>query len=426
MFSNFNAMRNKGYTNFSYVKTVGQHLYETIFAMVNTDGGVITMGDPKKMIPKLYSNPQTEIDRIKAGLPDINDNSLIEVISQDIEREGRFAGIVQIYVSVASRKVIYNDKYYFRHGNKNYGLTVDKYLSKRYGIGERKRSKDGHEIIGPFFKKEYFYKYMSLELVLSCLQSKQVWFAQPSLWDDKYESRFYCAEIVPRNDDANPVVYAYCVTGKCDNEAAWKIYSHNKTGLASRCVKLKLNKCKFRQELSRTIRNIDSDARLFEGTVQYKNEYFISDLHKKEFKRLNGNTEQNEPYSAYFKSFSLDKYLNLLLLKRDAFLHEQEIRFFIIPAKVGNKGKYVHSEGKGRDNAFYKIDDFRWADVIEGVYYDKKCSDMEIKLLKHELEKNNIKIKNDISDEKGVFFEGYDVYSGRERDSKPLMIEVEM
>lgn len=152
----------------------------------------------------------------------------------------------------------------------------------------------------------------------------------------------------------------------------------------------------------------------------------FSDLHKKEFKRLNGNTEQNEPYSAYFKSFSLDKYLNLLLLKRDAFLHEQEIRFFIVPAKVGNKGKYVHSEGKGRDNAFYKIDDFRWADVIEGVYYDKKCSDMEIKLLKHELEKNSIKIKNDISDEKGVFFEGYDVYSGRERDSKPLMIEVEM
>lgn len=227
-------------------------------------------------------------------------------------------------------------------------ITSFQKLSECAYIGERK-------------KNRYMYKYMDIETAILCLKSNSIQFIEPTEWEDKYESRFYTADysLITTNKSYTPKLYACCFTFSKASEAAWKTYSYNKSGLASRCVQFRINKAKFRKILNKYAQG--NQCKVYEGPMNYSHtDYIINQLHLSKSK-----------YHAliFNKSFDLSSYLSLLLIKRQAFYYENEYRFFIIP-KIENN-----------DKAIYPI--INWSDIIEEINVDKQCSDIEIEILNH-------------------------------------------
>ena len=206
-------------------------------------------------------------------------------------------------------------------------------------------------------KKNYaiVYKYMTLEAFMISLYAKTWRFFEPNKWNDKYEQRFYCANYkILGAENATPQLFATCVTQKKNSEAAWKVYSHGQ-GLCAHCVQLELNIDKLRTEL------ISNGLRIAEMPVEYKDEKYILNLH---------NQEKNDDYTKYFTSFSFEKFLKLLTLKRDAYSYEREVRLFAIPK--------INAPRSTGSTSLYKDLAIDWSKVIRKVRIDKDCTDAEL------------------------------------------------
>lgn len=220
------------------------------------------------------------------------------------------------------------------------------------------RSAIGSRIKEVAEEKKYYaivYKYMTLEAFMISLYAKTWRFFEPNKWNDKYEQRFYCAKYtIDGAEHATPQLFATCVTREKNSEAAWKVYSHGQ-GLGAHCVQLELNIDKLRTEL------ISNGLRIAEMPVEYKDEKYILNLH---------NQEKSDDYTEYFTSFSFEKFLKLLTLKRDAYSYEREVRLFAIP-----KIKAPRSTGS---TSLYKDLAIDWSKVIRKVRIDKDCTDAEL------------------------------------------------
>ena len=267
---------------------------------------------------------------------------------------------------------------------------------------------DGYFKIGDFASGSKFYKYMSLENALQCFIGSNLWFVEPTEWQDKFENYFYGATINGEKcSNNNPLLYATCVTNSKDSESAWKIYSYNTQGLASRCVELTINRKKFREQLlkakfkesdSKRYKPLSNYYDIYEGEVLYKDEQYIVNLSQPKIKDQKME-KPNEAFKAYFDAFSFENYLNLMLLKRKAFQHESEIRIFIVPKKwKGNSKCHSHLDIK-----------LEWGEVVEGLRYDCNCSKLEKTLLLDALKKV-LKLKKSAPLPTGFKFEPYDVY----------------
>lgn len=198
------------------------------------------------------------------------------------------------------------------------------------------------------------FKYMTLEAFLISLYCKTWRFFEPSKWNDKFEQRFYCANyVLPAAKGNTPQLFATCVTKTKNSAAAWKVYS-NGQGLGNHCLQLELDIVELRKQLNA------SGFHFEEKLIDYKPENIILDLHKKKGKY----------YNEYFSSFTLDSFLTLLSLKRDAYSYEQEIRLFVIPSNGGKRNTSKHAQSQD-----LKIE---WRDVISKVRIDKSCSDAEL------------------------------------------------
>lgn len=199
------------------------------------------------------------------------------------------------------------------------------------------------------------YKYMTIEAFLISLYAKTWRFFEPNKWNDKFEQRFYCADYkIPGAEHATPRLFATCVTREKNSEAAWKVYSHGQ-GLSSHCVQLEIDIDKLRTELR------NNNFTIAEMPVKYEEEYYILELHNK---------DKSKDYAAYFSSFSLEKFLKLLTLKRNAYSYEKELRLFAIP-----KGNAPRSTGNDSLSKDLEID---WSKVIRRVRIDKACTEAEL------------------------------------------------
>lgn len=222
--------------------------------------------------------------------------------------------------------------------------------------------------IGDSIKKHFIYKYMNAERALEFISSKNLCFVEPSLWNDPYENRFYIADYSNLQNYQPPQqIYATCTTLNKSSEAAWKVYSSENRGLASRCVLFKFRRRLFIEELDKFASN--NNYKFFEGKTNYL--FYDSIINKLHLK------ENNTYYNTFFIDFNLEKYLNLLLIKRQAFEYENELRYFFIKNR------------KTTDNKIFIS--FENLDLIEEIWYDKDCSEFEIKLIKKVCHENNIK-----------------------------------
>lgn len=214
--------------------------------------------------------------------------------------------------------------------------------------------------LGQSYKNDITYKYLNLESALLCLKNKNIRFVQPSEWEDKYEGRFYQASyaMLDVQEQVHPSLYACCFTTRKMSEAAWKVYSYGKKGLAHRCVKFGLNIEKLRDALNEYAEKKQFDV--YESVMSYSlDDDEIKNLHKK----------KSPYYSELFDGFDLDSFLSLLSIKRKAFSHECELRYFLVP----------------KNNTLMQKQEFillPYKDLVVDVKIAEDASDMELEVLK--------------------------------------------
>ena len=230
--------------------------------------------------------------------------------------------------------------------------------------------------LGERNKNRFIYKYMDLEAAIVSVATDTMRFVEPILWEDRYEARFYNASYanVVNAVGNTPPLLACCFSHEPVNEAAWKLYSHAKTGLGARCVKLKINKKAFRDMIVR----MNPGYRLYEGVVNYDLDgYQIDNLHRRQYP----SGMLNDLYDKMFGSFDLSSYLSLLLIKRPAFRHEQELRYFMVPQDAMMRGDI--------ESANLHIG---WNEILTDISVDENCSDTEIEILSQVLRSKGITI----------------------------------
>lgn len=235
--------------------------------------------------------------------------------------------------------------------------------------------------IGSYGTGRNFYKYMDIDTAIKCLKASTIRFVEPSKWDDNYESRFYTANfnnVLNGKDEKEtcPRFFATCLTNKSDNEPAWVIYSHGKK--SAKCVQFTIDRIELRRQIIYFLENYCSEKfTIYEGVVSYLWHGFIDNLDK-----VIVNGENNELYNLFFDCFSFKNYMNLMLLKRDAFEHEKETRIIIIPDKQ-DKDKYDKIDNVSAD--YYLDIKIDWGKVIKGVKYDANCPNDLVEELKTEI-----------------------------------------
>ena len=234
---------------------------------------------------------------------------------------------------------------------------------RSYYIGERNTNK-------------FIYKYIDLESAIISLASDSVRFVEPTQWQDQYESRFYNASYanVANALGNTPAVLASCFSFAPVNESAWRLYSYQKNGLGAHCIQLRINKKAFREQILKN----NKGYRLYEGMVNYSlDNYQIDNIHKSH----TSSGKENVLFYDLFKGFDLSSYMSLLLLKRQAFRHEQEIRYFLVSDQPMLKG-YVE----------YEDIRIEWKNVLEDIKVDEHCSDLELGILNKILSSKDITI----------------------------------
>ena len=122
------------------------------------------------------------------------------------------------------------------------------------------------------------------------------------------------------------------------------------------------------EELYRQLTTNLSNCVLYIGLVKYLDKRIIDHIHEPQRAIdemfIRAKESDNPYYYHFFREFSIDHFLNLMLLKRDAFEHEHEIRLFIVP----NSQESVEKR---------KFVELNWVDLIEQVRIDCHCSDKE-------------------------------------------------
>lgn len=391
-----------------YKTNYSSYIVKTITAFLNSEGGTIVIGireektsniivgikDGDKIIRRLVNDIKNKLKSQEDVVPYVcysiedlfNAKILIVKVSKantSVYCEGK------LYVRINDKDIVVSDVNHYHdllHIENGELRDVRKYRNEKEII-DRKTSNIFQ--IGNLPTGSFVYKYMDLEAALLSLNgvnreitSQTLRFVEPSWWQDQYEGRFYNAKYKRISTDKKdyPFLYSCCVSTCHEDESAWGIYSYDAKGLKARCVQFKINRKRLIEQLAK---NCEKDSVIYLGTVTYKNRSIIDTLHLRDIKK-NGTTEENENYKLYFNNFNLDKYIQLLLIKRIAYEHEKELRFFIIPPKAEKKVKTQNKDEKKSDPLIINID---WLDVLEGVQIDSNCSIYEKSLLKEAIEK---------------------------------------
>ncbi|MGM8936155.1 DUF2971 domain-containing protein [Pseudomonas neustonica] len=146
------------------------------------------------------------------------------------------------------------------------------------------------------------YRIMSFHHVVQLLEQRELFFAHPSTWEDPYETRLIHQQ--------SHKVYSQCWCSIGASDAMWRIYSPNHLG-----VRISTSTKKLRQALDRAKRSQDFEYRV--GDVSYLKQFAL-------------NQKTKIVHEELASSFSLEKAIDLLYLKRVAFDHEAEYRAVIM------------------------------------------------------------------------------------------------
>ena len=288
--------------------------------------------------------------------------------------------------------------------------TGDKDLDKEFK-DEIKNEAKQYKIIGDFASGPSYYKYFAFDTAIKCLEGNTLALVEPSRWNDAYESLYYEAVYSNVSSDykTHPKVYATCLTNKKYDEPAWRLYS----GEDNICVQFEINRPLFRYYLLKSISREDT---IYEGAIQYPSKSTIDCIWKKKIKDLKTGTDKdNKLYIKFIarpsSTFSIDNYLNLLLLKRKDFYHEQETRIIIVKKddldKKEPKAKEtqtIFTDATKRDTIVIRgglivLKNITWLECLKSITINVDEKDYHYTLLEKTI---NDKIDAEISDVKKI------------------------
>lgn len=229
-------------------------------------------------------------------------------------------------------------------------MANDYKLKERFSYTEKKYANRFNLNQDTRDNRRFIYKYMTIEnfklsIDFNGRTNKQTFFfVEPTKWSDKFEQRFYLADYDSLKPKPNaleiPRVYACCFSTSQNSDAAWYVYRNTQKGNEGLCVKLKLRRDKLCEQLCAYGQKSGHEYNLFDGCVDYDlDDSEIKYLHQKERPFFNGGSTimaHNPLYDLFFNDgISLDKYLNLMMIKRSIFDYENEFRMFLVdnPAK---------------------------------------------------------------------------------------------
>ena len=255
-------------------------------------------------------------------------------------------------------------------------------------------------IIFKYIDRKNFVDYVNKQFKKTNEKGFSLCFQQLSQWKDPYESRFYDADYSLLNSafdiDKHRKLYACCFAADKDSEPSWKMYvSEDNKDDKKVCIQLRINFKALLDYLNYYITDkLNGEYVLVVGRVTYKNKGFINKLHRPD--------EKGNSYSSYFGSFNFTKYLKLLMLKREAYKYEDEIRMFLIPRRddIINDNLVISIPTTCPAD---KPNRKKWGSVVDKVIFDPNSKDDELddyyqKLSKFGIERKNY-VRSDLYDD---------------------------
>lgn len=176
-----------------------------------------------------------------------------------------------------------------------------------------------------FLSTKLIYRYMPMEYALQTLNNQELWFAKPSTWKDPFEKRFIEAMYKVQNQiidfPLKDKVFCMCLTQTAASEAYWNIYSRQQYG-----IKFSLNKEVLLKQLEDFASDPDCDYNVYIGGVEYM---ATADI-KKHLSKI--------PFNSPEPPIILNDRMcvRLLLLKRNAYKYEDEVRIILVRKKALN------------------------------------------------------------------------------------------
>lgn len=231
---------------------------------------------------------------------------------------------------------------------------------KTFWLGEKKSS-----------QTHVLYKYMNVKYAINFLKTGYFLMNEPSAWSDPYEKRFYTADYSNIEGFKPHRIYCTCFTQKVSNEAAWRMYSSENSGIASRTIRFEFRRSTILQALDKGLRS----GKIYIGNALYN---YTS-------KQIDGlHLRKNHLYGRYFNDFTLDKFLNLLLIKRKAFDYEQEVRMFLVDEDEGDiwdEFGFAVNQQK-----FLAFSPETMKEMIKTISVDPRCDELEYEMIKTSIE----------------------------------------
>lgn len=189
--------------------------------------------------------------------------------------------------------------------------------------------------------------------LLEMIKTNKNTLVKPRLWDDPFENAFLqSVGVTSGGEDVSLEVlrerwYGQCWTTDKDTDAMWRIYSQNKDG-----VRVKTTVRKIFSGLWCNFKPIDAAERCFMGKVEYLERASIEE-------KINSYKIE---YFAKSKNTA-----NTLLLKRNEFKHESEVRILYQDIQSGS------------GDVIYQYD-FNFKSLIEEVTIDPRATSDELNM----------------------------------------------
>jgi Protein of unknown function (DUF2971) len=196
-------------------------------------------------------------------------------------------------------------------------------------------------------ESRYLYRIMPFEHVVDLFESRELFFASPSSWDDPYE------RILQHKRASH--IFAQCWGTRAVSDAMWRIYSPNRTSVRIRTTRPRLMQAGSRIQAADhctfVLRDVTYDSA---PNIRRALDEIAAQLRSK---------------------FNADKALDAMFLKRDAFDYESEVRAVVYLKKPTVSAP----QGSLRT----RIDPHR---LIDSILFDPRAEPTFVKMAKHYLQ----------------------------------------
>lgn len=180
-----------------------------------------------------------------------------------------------------------------------------------------------HMLNGYSFPKDKntVFKYMPIDRLIDSIDNQYFAFVSPDMWYDPFEQLYYNIDCSPKGYITENIA-CLCVSEKSstNEDACWRVYAGN----SSKSVRISLDRECLLKLLNEYAR--EKGYEVYIGKVNYEFE-------KREIQSLH--LPSSKRYNDFFPiTMRREHYLSLMLLKRKAFLYENEVRIFLVKDKI--------------------------------------------------------------------------------------------